>query len=372
MVETTSLAQRTPADLEQVSRVLGGQPLAVSPQYVESTVRSLALLRELVHEILVEGRDYGSVPGLPEFLWDPGASTIIASFNCHAGQRRLLSLIDDGKRLSVVIEVPIIHNIAQVEVGSGIGATTVAETKYKYRWERNPEDWGYSKEEISKLETRERYDHMEYKILNPEPADLLNTVIKMGSKRAEVDGAEGLPGVAAALRELLDPKLKKGYKPSNANPSGSDLDENSPRWTAFWTQAKALLDVEAQKRGLELSVLVHQTLGVTSMKDWLKSGKSLDDAIRALSDKLAGKKEEPAQAKQSEIKPREEWDKITKEDVSTYPKLEPIFHTLTGKQPKEMYKELGVTSRNDMTISAWDAFLTIKERFALAETGKTI
>ncbi len=141
MVQETAVVKRGPVDIAQVSAALGGQALAVSPQYVESTVRSLALLRELVHEVLVEGRDYGSVPGIPDFLWDPGASTIIASFNCHAGQRRILSFINDGQRLSVVLEVPIIHNIAQVEVGSGIGASTVAETRHKYRYERNPEDW---------------------------------------------------------------------------------------------------------------------------------------------------------------------------------------------------------------------------------------
>lgn len=366
MVEETAVVKRGPVDVAQVAAALGGQALAVSPGYVESTVRSLALLRQLVHEVLVEGRDYGSVPGLPEFLWDPGASTIIASFNSHAGQRRILSLIDDGKRLSVVLEVPIIHNVAQVEVGSGIGAATVAETKYKYRWERNPQDWGYSEEEIKKLETRERYDHTEYKILNPEPSDLLNTVIKMGSKRAEVDAAEGLPGAASALRELLDPKLKKGYKPSNANPPTGDLDENSPRWTAFWTQAKALLGTIAEEKGIELSALVHQMLGVKSMKDWLKGGKSLDDAIRALSDKIAkGDQSEQRSTKvTSSIKPRAEWDKITREDVSSYPKLETVFHNLTDKQPKEMYVELGVGSRNDMTITAWDAFITLRERFA--------
>ncbi len=286
MVQETAIVKKSSVDMAQVAAALGGQALSVSPQYVESTVRSLELLRRLVHEVLVEGRDYGSVPGVPEFLWDPGASTIIASFNCHAGQRRILSHVDDGKRLSMVIEVPIIHNIAQVEVGSGIGATTVAETKYKYRWERNPEYWGYSEDDIAKLETRERYDHTEYKILNPEPSDLLNTVVKMASKRAEVDAAEGLPGAASALKELLDPKLKRGYKPSNANRPTGEPDEDNPRWTAFWTQAKALLGTLAEKQGIELTTLVHQMLGVKSAKDWVKAGKSLDDAIRVLSTKI--------------------------------------------------------------------------------------
>lgn len=156
MVQETAVTKRGPVDVAEVAQALGGQALAVSPQYVESTVRSLQLLQNLVHEVLVDGRDYGSVPGVPDFLWDPGASTIIASFNCHVGRRRILSLVDDDKHLAVVLEVPIIHNISQVEVGSGIGATSVAETKYKYRWEKKPEDWGYTPDQIAKLEKRVR------------------------------------------------------------------------------------------------------------------------------------------------------------------------------------------------------------------------
>ena len=151
-----------------------------------------------------------------------------------------------------------------------------------------------------------------------------------------------------------------------ANRPTGEGDDNSPRWTAFWTQAKALLGTVAEEKGVELTALVHQMLGVKSMKDWPKTGKSLDDAIRALSDTLAkgdGGKQGSSEVT-SRIKPWAEWDKIGKEEVPTYPKLETVFHTLTDKQPKEMYVELGVGSRNDMTISAWDAFITLRERFA--------
>lgn len=193
----------------------------------------------------------------------------------------------------------------------------------------------------------------------------------MASKRAEVDAAEGLPGAASALRELLSPKSKKGYKPSNSNPPGGDLDENSPRWTAFWTQAKALLGTKAEAEGKVLTALVHEMLGVKSMKDWVKGGKSLDDAIRVLSDKLttAGKDsiEKSTERRTSKIKPRTDWDKITKEDVSSYPKLETVFHNLTEKLPKEMYAELGGGDKNSMTLTPWEAFITLKESLVPAK-----
>jgi len=66
----------------------------------------------------------------------------------------------------------------------------------------------------------------------------------------------------------------------------------------------------------------------------------------------------------SKIKPRSEWDKITREKVFSFPMLETIFYRLTGKQPSEMYAELGGSNRNDMTINSWDAFQTLREIYA--------
>ncbi len=65
-------------------------------------------------------------------------------------------------------------------------------------------------------------------------------------------------------------------------------------------------------------------------------------------------------AAKSQIKPLEEWEKITEDMVPDYPSLEPVIWNLCKMQPAELYKELGVSSRADMTIKAWDAFLTIK------------
>jgi len=86
--------------------------------------------------------------------------------------------------------------------------------------------------------------------------------------------------------------------------------------------------------------------------------------------KATGKgKQLPQEAKKakapakSQIKPREEWEKIHEDMVPDYPSLEPIIWNLCKMQPADLYKELGVSSRTDMTISPWKAFLTLKARF---------
>jgi hypothetical protein len=69
----------------------------------------------------------------------------------------------------------------------------------------------------------------------------------------------------------------------------------------------------------------------------------------------------------SQLKPRAEWDKVTRAMVSSYEDLEKVAWDLAKLQPKEMYQELGGGSKTDMNIPAWDAFLTLKQRYVPSE-----
>jgi hypothetical protein len=79
------------------------------------------------------------------------------------------------------------------------------------------------------------------------------------------------------------------------------------------------------------------------------------------------KREPVSKPAKGQIKPRENWDTVTEDQVPNYPKLEVIIWNLVKIQPADMYKELGVSSRSDMTIPAWEAFLQLKERYAPKE-----
>lgn len=255
----------------------------ISPQYVQNTIQSLALLKQLVNNVLERGVDFGRTPGTPsDGLWDPGAQSIVSSFNCHFGTRRILHLIDSEDKISVVIEVPVISNVTGNEVGSGIGASTTNEANKKYRWVFNPQDWGYDEESIKTLKTKTEDGELKYRITNPERSEMLHVIMKAASKRAEVDAAESMPGAASALRALFHPDRAQGNRRRESRPlretSDTELVDESPRWTQFWSATKAL--------GLEPSQ-VHTLLGAPSMKEWLKAGKSLDDAIKVLSEKLS-------------------------------------------------------------------------------------
>lgn len=73
-----------------------------------------------------------------------------------------------------------------------------------------------------------------------------------------------------------------------------------------------------------------------------------------------------ALTQKAQVKPRVDWDKVTQDMVPDFLHLETVFCQLSGLSNRQMYAELGGGSRNSMTISAWEAFLTLKERFASA------
>lgn len=317
------------------------QPLRVTPNYVEETKKSLALLQEMVRSVLVDGRDYGHVPGIPgKFLFDPGASQIVGSFNCFPGHRRVLSLVDDGEKIAVVLEVPLIQRGSGQEVGSGIGASSTMETKHKYRWVTNPQEWGFDGESIKALKSRAKDNgQTEYRIPNPEHDELLNTIIKQASKRAEVDAAEALPSVASVLRELFAPE-KKG------RPGGSDaIDETSPRWTKFWTAIKAMLPESA-----DYQAEAHRLLGVKSMKDWLSNQHTLEEAIRKIAELT---KKKPA-------KERRDTATVTQAELDGPLALERVMKDCFGWPPNRVWSEAnygGARNFEDAGVeTAWEVF----------------
>ena len=267
----------------------------VTPETIQETMQSIALLQDMVRHTLIRDVDYGRIPGTPQdSLWDPGASMIIGSFNCYCGQRRILKLEDGDSKIAVCIEVPILSRRAQQEVGSGIGAASTLETKYKYRWVAKPQDWGYDDAAIKTFKAkRGREDGREtmlYRIPNPEHSELLNTIIKMASKRAEVDAAESLPGVSSVLRQIFSGKAPKQER---AMPQD---DYTGPRWQRFWGEVTRLGLTEQEAR---------QKLGVVSMHDWLAENHTLPEAITILRQNgNTADKEKPEESKATEAYPQ--------------------------------------------------------------------
>lgn len=179
------------------------------------------------------------------------------------------------------MEVPLISFLTSQEVGCGVGAASTLEVKHKYRWLRKHElaDWGYESEEsIKSLKTKtDKWGKVVYRITNPEHDELINTIWKMAFKRGKVAAAKGLPGVSSALAEKFN--KKQGQQPEK---KATDV------WAVFWAQMR--------QRGLD-NDQVHSLLKVTSIKEWVTSGKTVDDATKAIDKALAeGGQQKPVES----------------------------------------------------------------------------
>lgn len=325
-----------------------GLPIEVTPESIAKVQRTLTLLRESIPGILIPNVDFGHIPGVKGMsLFDSGAQSIINFFTAYAGQRNVLHFRDDGQMVAICVEVQIIDRRSGFVIATGVGASSTEESKNKYRWVENPLDWGYSQEALANwpkkdIKPDKESGVLEYKIKNPEHAELLNNILTIASKRAEVDAAKSLPGVGTALRLLFDGKLRSGATaaaPASKQASGIDI----PNWNSFWG--------EVNKLGLKQDQ-VYEKLGVTAIHEWLKKGKTLDDALAIL---RAGTPPEqpgkPTPAKTNKKYPTEVPDSGT---------LFKVCFELWGMQPAEVAKELGYASPKDISEPPWEAYTKIK------------
>ena len=326
------------------------QLVKLSDVAIETIAYNMTQAEKLVFRVLEKDIDYGRLPGIPqEGLWDPGASKIINAFNSYPDYKILHRIEEDGL-ISYTIQSLIMSRDIQQIVGTGIGACSTRETKYKYRWVPDPQNYGYSEEMIKTLKTKTKNTRdgpvVEYRIENPEYGELVNTVAKMAAKRADVDAAQSLPGVGSALRKLFQGGDKAG-----------------PNWNTFWSQVQAM--------GLKESD-AHELLKVKSMKEWLASGRSLSDAIRVLAERLAERAEQAARVAKQEVNvakqpasPRRNPDEVKPEEVPDGYALEKVANQCWGMQPKQVWDELNYTSVKNFEEAkvekAWDCFLKLKE-----------
>ena len=250
--------------------------LQLSEQAIATVKHNIQLCEQLVREVLEKEIDWGTIPGVSTpFLWDSGAAKIMAAFNCYADYKVIDATIKTP-HIRYTVTSQLINRSSQQVVATGIGAASTKEVKHRYRWVEDPE-----KEGISRKGLKQRKDG-KYRIPNPETEDLLNTIAKMAAKRADVDAAQSLPGVAATLRKLFIHPLsmrEKGpvaqERPGVHEAKASPLKEEEHNWGWFWSKIK-LLNITPKE--------AHDILGVASIKnDWVGvQHRTLDEAYEII------------------------------------------------------------------------------------------
>jgi hypothetical protein len=194
-----------------------------------------ALVRQFVHEQMVQGTDYGVIPGTKEpTLLKPGAEKLFDLFRCKPEYEVMVRTVDIVSGLySYEIRCKAVGRESGIVMNEGMGSASSYESRYRYRnagrscpscgkqtlvrskfkkrsepegtppcWWCNAKNGGCGTEfshddpAVVKQETG--------KITNPDLADVANTVLKIAKKRAQVDCAIGLARVSDLFTQDLD------------------------------------------------------------------------------------------------------------------------------------------------------------------------
>lgn len=232
-----------PEENEEERAVIVREPDAIDHRArVKDTIDAITAIRTLVAETMIDGVDFGSIPGTDKKkknLLLPGAQKVVMYFNCRPAYTIERFELGDG-HVEYLVNTLLINRATNQIVGAGVGSCSTMEGKYRYReaegeltdqpvpkayWDLRKEDpkkaaaliggpdyktvktddgWMIAKKTGEKVE-------------NPNIYDIRNTVLKMSKKRSLVDASLGL----SCLSEFFTQDMEKVET--------FDLDEPAPQ-----------------------------------------------------------------------------------------------------------------------------------------------
>lgn len=173
-------------------QVINNAPIAIidtiDTQLVAATLQKIANFQAVISKTLVEGKDYGKIPGAGDkpSLFKAGAEKINMLFGLNP-EYEFLKADEDYKNgfFNYSIRCTLYRNGAPVS--QGVGNCNSMEKKYRYITtdESGLAEYGIAPEAAQKY--TDRHGRTRYRINNPEPYSIANTVLKMAKKRAYVD-----------------------------------------------------------------------------------------------------------------------------------------------------------------------------------------
>jgi hypothetical protein len=204
--------------------------LSLSLVSVVDTITTLKHLRKYCHDDLVEGLDFGVIPGTgnKKVLLQPGAQKIAMLFNSYATYE-VRPIEMGGGHVEYIVTASFISRSSGAKIGEGIGSCSTMEKKYRYRndslrcptcgkdtlkkskpdkpgfycWSKlggcgatfGPKEPSIVNQQVGQIE-------------NPDIADVRNTVLKIAKKRANVDGSLALGCVSDLFTQDLDDQVE--------------------------------------------------------------------------------------------------------------------------------------------------------------------
>jgi hypothetical protein len=206
---------------------------ALGPLNSKQLQSRLAVIQDVMRNVMVKDVDYGVIPGTPKpTLFKPGAEKLCVTFKLAAGDPQIVDVpdvLDDEIRYRV--RVPIMANGTIVAVG--VGECSTSEEKYK--WRRPVHINEFNNAPLDRKREKYQRNGDVWQQVRVEPSDVANTVLKMAHKRAYVhavimataagsiftqdieDRPEGLGDAHEERRSAPEPQTREQAQTSNGN-----------------------------------------------------------------------------------------------------------------------------------------------------------
>lgn len=160
---------------------------------LEEARRRITELQAFVKSQMVEGADYGTIPGTQKpTLLKPGAEKLamMYGFSIDVG---VTNRIEDWERGFFAYECTcrLVNKRTGVVEAAGVGSCNSKEARYRWRFAfENELPDGIDKTSLHKVTKKSKKNgrpYVQYRLENEDPYTLVNTLLKMAKKRAVVD-----------------------------------------------------------------------------------------------------------------------------------------------------------------------------------------
>jgi len=163
-----------------------------------------ALIRQVMANVLEEGKDYGRIPGTDKpTLFKPGAEKLCLTFALGA----VLPNVEDLSTSDAVryrVSVPIEAADGRI-LAVGLGEASSDEEKYRWKRPVCDEEFEETPPACRRVKWfKGREGAYQGKQIRTSPADLANTVLKMAHKRAFVAGTLLATGASSVFNQDLE------------------------------------------------------------------------------------------------------------------------------------------------------------------------
>lgn len=213
--------------------------IAVAPQYdiapasVKQTLENKRIVQQVMESVMKQNVHYGIIPGCKQpSLYKAGSEALLSTFHISAEPlvEELITHDAKGRVTEVRYRVKCIgcHTPSGQTVGYGIGECSTGEDKYAWRRAVCIEEFETTDETQRRIKWS-KYNNKTQKTeqVRVSPSDMLNTVLKMAKKRAQIDmtlTALGCSDIFAQDLEDLDEALRENLTGSaQAEPVLSEL-----------------------------------------------------------------------------------------------------------------------------------------------------